>query len=406
MDLVSRTILRGFVLFGFVTVIVSPPVVRASMQNAPSAKITEAQCGTLDFSSRFVPPKDQGNAGFCYSFTASDLISEAVGLQPPTTASAFYAASQYIALSPTEVDAANSAIVFEHPPSVPSTQSAGQNSFGYLAGGMGAMAGFPANPQIAFDFHTYNVYGKPLLAREGGSTDLLIAHLLNNKKICTESEIPSQLMLRRSTNPEQQNFFAIRLGELGGGEELNKAFPNRHARKPAVTSVDGICLPEDLVTRSRNQIGKINSHIQDWAAMKLRHEAEKRCQHPVNTDGVQVHMESFRRGGLTSITPSAPADRMMELLQNGRPFGLHYDVCLIAKCDADYQAQGKGWHASVVVGRQWNPDTKSCQLKIKNSWGEGCTFAKNPKLCKDGYYYLDADTFASSDSQVIWINKK
>lgn len=131
MNPVSSTTICKFVFFGIVTVTVSTPLVHASMQNSLPPKLTEAQCGTLDYSSRFVPPKDQGNAGFCYSFTASDLISEAVGLQPPTTASALYAASQFIALSPTEVDAANRAIVFEHPPS---TQNAGQNSFGNLAG--------------------------------------------------------------------------------------------------------------------------------------------------------------------------------------------------------------------------------------------------------------------------------
>ncbi len=377
-------------------------VLSVAITFAPLAQavVSQQNCGTLDYTSRFVPPKNQGNAGFCYSFTASDLISEAIGLRPPATASAFYTASRYISLNQDEIEAANRSIVFEHPPLPASSQT---GTIGGLAGGIGVL---PSGFQSNFDFHGSDLSGKPLLAREGGNTDLLIAHLINNKKVCVESEIPSQLMLRRSTDPDQQNFFAVRLGELGGGEDLNKAFPRMRNRKQAAKSVDGICLPPDLITPARNQIRKINSHIQDWAAMKLRQEADKLCQSPVSTDGQQVHFESFRRNLFTTFSPSAPIDQMMKLLEEDRPFGLHYDVCLISKCDANYEAQGKGWHASTVVGRIWNTDTHSCQIKIKNSWGEGCSYAKDPKLCKDGYYFLDVETFAKSDSELIWINKK
>ncbi|HEX7675842.1 MAG TPA: hypothetical protein VF412_16815 [Bdellovibrio sp.] len=343
-----------------------------------SAKITEAECSFKDYSDRFVPPKDQGNAGFCYSFAASDLLSEAASVKPPDTVSAFHVASQYISMSQDEVKSANAAISFDNP-AIPANIS------------MGAMMG-NALPGISTNYRFHDPSGKPLLKREGGQTDLIAAHLIENGHVCLEREVPSELIGRNYKDSEQQNFFSIQMGTLGGGHDVEKFFGD----KPLYNKLQNSCVANPPLD-GLNQMVPLKEAIQDWAAQKLRTQSENLCKHPVSTKGLTVHSRSF-----TSQEKNPNAIKyMMSVLDNDRPFALHYDLSIMMKWPPNIS----GWHSSIVTGRRWNKEKQTCELAIKNSWGENCDSEKEPGTCEKGRWWLDTDKLADSKSEVIWIDK-
>ncbi|WP_413582349.1 hypothetical protein [Bdellovibrio sp. HCB288] len=349
-------------------------------------KVTEAQCSTKDFSGRFVPPKDQGNAGFCYSFAASDLVAEAAGVKPPDTVSALYAGSQYISMSPDEVKKANEAISFDTP------KQASQPQMGSMGGGFGG-GGFATSVSLSDpNYRIHDPKGKPLLKREGGQTDLIAAHLINQGRACLEKEIPSEILGKNPSDPEQQGFFSMQLGSRAGGDEMNKVREN----KKLYYDLQNTCMREPPL-KGLDQLRPYKEAVQDWAADHLRKNVTEACKSPVKLKGLEVHSRSFTA---KEQNPESAA-YIMSVLDQDRPFALHYNVTLMRK----WPEGAPSWHSSIVTGRRWNITKGTCEIEIKNSWGDSCAEALEPGICDKGRWYLDIEKLANDRSEVIWIQK-
>lgn len=102
-----------------------------------------------------------------------------------------------------------------------------------------------------------------------------------------------------------------------------------------------------------------------------------------------------------SFAKTTKEECTMSVLDNGRPFALHYDVSLMAK----WPPNVSGWHSSIVTGREWNETIQTCEIIIKNSWGENCELSKVKKACNKGIWRLSTEMLANSKSEVIWIEK-
>lgn len=368
---------------------------------ASEGGVLEKDCGNKDYSDRFVPPRDQGNAGFCYSFAASDLLAEAIDLSPPNTISAFHLASHYVSMSPNEVESANRRISFEiaRPPSIPSQMSAGANGKGGMSG-IGDPSGFGSSH--SFLWRTHNPSGKPLLLREGGQTDLIAAHMLNQGKLCLERDVPSQMMLRSEKDKEQQNFFAMQMAKMAGGDEWARGKQKKDEVSLAA------CLDQELLgLRVKKDVQRLHSAIQNWAAVRLRREADEKCKHPIDLkERLVIHSKRYNFGGMMmpQRDDETSESDIKRLLDNGRPFALHYNPCILTHCTSEEVA--KSWHGSMVVGRRWNTAKNRCELKIKNSWGASCAGALPSVECQNGYWWVDQQEVVSRPHEIIWIGKK
>ena len=73
-----------------------------------------------------------------------------------------------------------------------------------------------------------------------------------------------------------------------------------------------------------------------------------------------------------------------KLKSNSLPVGISYCSKVLKKGEAYKGLTNKktgtlsyaddcGSHASLVIGSRWNPDRKSCELLVRNSWGTSCT---------------------------------
>ncbi|MNL14421.1 hypothetical protein D3C87_1353580 [compost metagenome] len=187
---------------------------------------------------------------------------------------------------------------------------------------------------------------------------------------------------------EQQNFFAIQMGKLAGGDRVQKFVKSETYKKMQTSCV------ADPFLENLDQTRPLKQAIQDWAAEELRKQTDSMCVNPVSTKGLSVHMRSFDGG-------SQAVKYMMSVLENDRPFALHYNASNLVKWPSDKPS----WHASVVTGRRWNKAKQVCEIAIKNSWGESCDDALDPKSCEKGRWWLDIETFAKDKSEVVWIDK-
>jgi hypothetical protein len=342
--------------------------------------VTEDQCQPVhQLAKKFGPIKDQGGAGFCYSFSTSDLFSEALGLKPPQTVSAFYFGSQYVAFSREEAARANQLVKVEKSsqPAIPS----------------GGMVGDSIPLPEAGAISRYeDMSGKPLLKREGGFPDMLAAHMIDVGHVCLESEIPSQLS-NNHNDPKQIDFFMMQMGENARGEFFNSEIDRLLKSSSCVDSP---------IAPTLDEVRKIKGDLQDEAALVLKDETEMRCKHPISTAGLEVHLDSFRDRDVPNVRDLSEK-RMMSLLDEKRPFVLSYDACSLIQCPADTHKP----HASIVMGRQWNRKKNACELQIRNSWGKDCALKiKRPDVsCSKGIWSVDIREIADKPSNVTWIEK-
>jgi len=119
-------------------------------------------------------------------------MGEALGLKPSEQLSALAFGAQFISMSPDEVLKANQKILFDSPfPNLPNSTNTGLG----LSGGSYSLGPTPLlKPDKnlpKFDFNTlnyvnYDPSGQPLLKREGGFPNLLLAQMLTKNKMCTE----------------------------------------------------------------------------------------------------------------------------------------------------------------------------------------------------------------------------
>lgn len=79
--------------------------------------------------------------------------------------------------------------------------------------------------------------------------------------------------------------------------------------------------------------------------------------------------------------------------------------------DFDYAPKTpEGRHASSVVGRRWNKERKTCELLIRNSWGQRCTgykaaSLKEPGVCDKGNIWVSEGLLERYLTSVVWLAK-
>lgn len=110
--------------------------------------------------------------------------------------------------------------------------------------------------------------------------------------------------------------------------------------------------------------------------------------------------------GSVKIENASPAYIMKKLdalLDSNTPATANYDSNMIVN-GPDYKKVTID-HASTVIGRRFNPETKQCEYLLKNSWGDGCP-RKETFKCSDGNYWIPADTLKNNIGDLNWLLKR
>lgn len=335
------------------------------------ARITEQECTTKNFADRFGAKRKQGKSNFCYSFSAADLYSEALGVSTTTPISALYCGTQYISMTPAEAERANTFIQYD------------QSSTTLLEN---------IN-------HRSNVMnGKSLSDRAGplgGHTDLLLAHLLSKTKLCSEADVPSE--------NNKDDYFMNSMEDLAGEKEAIRFLKEKQKAFKDPRKVAQAC-PLNVLYQEGETFDALQAKVGDYVADQLKKNVEAKCTLEPNAKNLSVHMRAFKDDRPEF---SESASYMMSVLDQDRPFVLHFNACITKDmdgCKKEYKE-----HAVVVMGRMWSPDKKGgrCLLQMRDSASQNCEASRSSVKCdkKTGIWQADFDEITKQNNDVIWIKK-
>ena len=88
-------------------------------------------------------------------------------------------------------------------------------------------------------------------------------------------------------------------------------------------------------------------------------------------------------------------NRVSNLLQNGKPLEITYDV--------KHYTHSSGLHSSVLTGRRWY--NGKCQFKIRNSWGKSCASYNSLVNCEKetGSFWVNDEQFVKGTRATSYI---
>lgn len=122
--------------------------------------------------------------------------------------------------------------------------------------------------------------------------------------------------------------------------------------------------------------------------------ARKRCQgrrQAFDFDYVSVGFAGPSAGNDVESKPTSQegfSATIDEALDAGAIAGIFYNPIFMVRAEVD-DAQARVFsHASTVVGRKWNSEKKSCEYLIRNSWGSTCDHYNNDVKCEAGNIWV------------------
>lgn len=72
----------------------------------------------------------------------------------------------------------------------------------------------------------------------------------------------------------------------------------------------------------------------------------------------------------------------------------------------DIKAKKSALHSSVVVGRRWNTESRSCDYLIRNSWGVDCSRYDTSLKCEKGHIWVPKDLLKKHVYYVDYLETK
>lgn len=318
----------------------------------------EQFCEYRNFENQFGPVRNQGEVGWCYAFAGADLIGAALGLKPPDMVSAFDVAVGYYSL---DINKA-------------------KKNIGTL--GLPEKAVVPFTKAIERIAKTNEAYkGLPFEKREGGYFAQAIGTYSLRGGICLESKFPSE--------------------ESGISDFITKkikAIESTHnfVRPPCTTGGAG-------QYSAKAQIESLRNDAYEIAAKLIDQEANKKCEPraPLTAPILSKSLSKENGNVLAKIN---------ERLDKKSPVGISYNPCGLVENKnkiENEETRDECSHASVVVGRQFNKKTNSCEYLVRNSWGTDCSGYRKDirENCKQGSFWVSESELNEIVDGVTWIQK-
>lgn len=292
-------------------------------------------------------PKNQDSIGWCYSYTASDLVAHVLGKEP----SAVHMAT------------------------------------------------------LMNDKFLFKMFG----VKEGGFTDSVIKEMID-EGMCLEKDLPSTdyKFVTRGYQIKQLFDEIVELSKKYYQDPNQGTEDFHHTKKPEYTKFDVLI---DLCTKRNNLLkgmGELfpNASLDQISEILLKSNsstafkkiADLSC--PVER-GSDVKNLRVKTVGAKDKIFSTIDDQ----LNKGNILGMHYSSEFLY----DFKESSTfANHASSIVGRRFNTKTQSCEYLLRNSWGKDCgSYDKNYE-CKDGHVWIAEDFFKYKNAigEVIYVEKK
>lgn len=323
------------------------------------AQTPRATCTNRDFSPSLGPVRNQGSKGWCFAFAAADLIGHRLGVVPGEQISAMDVALSYY---------------------FPHDLSSLEERFATLPPGAmrDGLASY-LDKQRSSGTASVLMAPDPLVVATGSTSEAISKYQFRTG-FCTERQLPTQGV--RSEKPGSPSVDDINFID----RRLNQVFQDQVEAGDSARQ----CVASPLAPFG--QFDQLRGYVHYQASLDLNRWANRECAPRREMPFFQGR--SLRRGDSDMIA------RMNSLIDQETPIGIGYDACFLMNgCSDRVEA-----HASVVVGRRFDPSSGQCQFKIRNSWGPGCDYpAPWNERCEGGHIWVDEETLQRSLTTVEWV---
>jgi hypothetical protein len=136
----------------------------------------------------------------------------------------------------------------------------------------------------------------------------------------------------------------------------------------------------------------LNSNIQDYKYLK--------CSHEPNVYLQSLSMKPFKLKSLTGIKT------LDEVLKNKQIAIIQYNRTFMSTDIKSETLSSKNLnHASTVIGRYFDNQTKTCRYIVRNTWGPQCNKNIGANIpCKKGYYAFSKEQLLKNASLGIYLD--
>lgn len=282
-------------------------------------------CAPVDLRSRFGEVRDQDSVGWCYAFTAADLIGFKTGIT---------------------VSAADVAAVYS------------------------------SEMKTSIWKRFFSREGE--VDRQGGDEFFAVDHM-RKIGVCKESDFPSEYF---AENKDTKNFVEI----LEKASEKNRVRYLTAGIMPVQTLTsknyaDARCDPFSSFAISQTQLSNIKHVVDRTLPSRAFYDlASKSCE----GKRISIDVPNLEFAEFSVNKPIAVTSFMDEKLNLGLPVAISWSTDL---AQGRRPARRKPAHASTVVGRRLNPTSKRCEYLIRNSWGKSCAYVRELE-CEDGNVWV------------------
>lgn len=325
-----------------------------------------AGCEFKDFSAKLGPVRNQGSRGWCFAFTAADLLGYKLGITPAEQISAF---------------------------DVASAQFFGKDLEGYRAGIAKAPDGLVKTYMTRRLANLTGESGKPadctgVYQAETGSLFSAISSYQSRSGYCMESVLPSMAGDQTDIGPAFQ-YLNSQITDM-----VNNMNRERFGASQCNVSVHQLTLKSAEHTPLWCSM---NSIAQSMVETKIGQICASRTPFP------SMNVSSF---GSKDQPGRKMFDQLDGLIEKEIPVALSFDACFLMMDNCT--GEGDYEHMVSIVGHRPSSTPGECEYKIRNSWGTDCSgyneeFRAN---CKNepGYVWLTESQIRANLTEFSYLN--
>ena len=318
-------------------------------------RVGEKECSPTDvrdhhphLKEHFSNPQDQDSVGWCYGYTAADLLSVETG-EP---VSAIHVSSIY-------------------------NKNVSKNPVMKLGYNIGKL--FMKDP---YD----DVF-------EGGFISSALKDAMKAKMVCSDKNLPYYTLYSHDANSLIKSIEDVKRSYKEASIDEAKACEMIDNRLGF--SMLGVFAEKDKV---------IASLLNDNLNIALENLVRENCKGRMVTlpEKRVRELSKPNKGSDRNIGPSYDAQvkdylkQINHVLTSGKPLGISYNVRHVTKKN--------GQHASSVIARRWN--NGRCEYKVRNSWGPSCAAYNKDIQCdsSEGTFWVKDDLFFKMANGLTFID--
>lgn len=315
----------------------------------------EESCSPKDFANRLGPVRDQTDKGWCYAFSAADLVTFKVG--PDTV-------NFSRRVSPSDM-----ALLFNR----------------------------EKTAKTLFD-------RTDIAAEEGGWPDKALRNALDYGGFCLEKNAPSEDFAFGTLDDVISDIRSLDPGPNSSPdfeEKLCHKFQRVVELFPNIQFQEYADIFAALGDKDWNYFVKLNE--MNCAGERHSYGITKEKIHFLGNENVVRDRDDIRnrREPVASETSLEMIGAIDEQLNKNNISTVGVRTGLILKNDP------KSGHAMTLVGRQWDRKTKTCKYLLRNSWGVGCSSKIKDALCSKahtGHLWVDRESLNTYIKSVTYID--